>query len=480
MAELIKARQLREQRKKIIIDAQALANKEGVTADELANVDRMILDEKRMKAEIDRLEALDASAAEFRTNAPPNEQIAGQLTEEQREKQEETAYSKAWINWLKYGWDAKPNTRGQRFRGISTKEKEILNNYADMQRRAFLASFTDSAIGEQELRSLFETRDMGTGGGGAYPGATSGFFVPVGFTNAIVEALKYYGPMLAGGMDDPEIFETSTGQPLPFPTDNDTTITGELIGENQQVTGQDVNIGQIVMGAYKYSTRIVKVSLELLQDSAFALEPYLIKKFAIRLGRILNTNFTTGTGTNQPTGIVTKAVQAQLPFGSGTTYTAVGSSGNSGNADGTNTIGSDDLTVLEHSIDILYRRGAKYMMHDTTLRSIKTIKDKFGRPLWLPGLASKEPDTILQHEYLINNDMDQLQTQASSPPVVRKTVLFGQMPLFKIRRVKEMSVIRLDERFADYGQVAFLGFARYDSALMDAGTHPVAYLANSY
>ena len=54
------------------------------------------------------------------------------------------------------------------------------------------------------------------------------------------------------------------------------------------------------------------------------------------------------------------------------------------------------------------------------------------------------------------------------------------MPLFKIRRVKELSVLRLEERFADQGQVAFLGFARMDSALMDAGTNPVKYLANVF
>jgi HK97 family phage major capsid protein len=58
-------------------------------------------------------------------------------------------------------------------------------------------------------------------------------------------------------------------------------------------------------------------------------------------------------------------------------------------------------------------------------------------------------------------------------------VAFGSLDKYLIRRVKEMSVLRLVERFADYGQVAFLGFARYDGNLLDAGTHPVKYLQNS-
>ena len=40
-------------------------------------------------------------------------------------------------------------------------------------------------------------------------------------------------------------------------------------------------------------------------------------------------------------------------------------------------------------------------------------------------------------------------------------------------------MLRLNERFADFGQVSFMGFARYDGNLLDAGTHPVKYFANA-
>jgi predicted phage gp36 major capsid-like protein len=39
-----------------------------------------------------------------------------------------------------------------------------------------------------------------------------------------------------------------------------------------------------------------------------------------------------------------------------------------------------------------------------------------------------------------------------------------------------MSVLRLVERYADYGQVGFIAFSRVDSNLVDAGTHPIAQL----
>src|SRR6185437_6924335 len=169
----------------------------------------------------------------------------------------------------------------------------------------------------------------------------------------------------------------------------------------------------------------------------------------------------------EPSGIVP---QSSAGVTSGTTPSIIGDD-NQTTPDPTQQVGYIDLVNLEHSLDILYRMGASYMMHDGTLRFIKTLKDKFGHPLWMPGMAVGKPDTILGYKYWINNDMAQLGAG-------NKSVLFGQMDKYLIRRVKEMSILRLVERFADFGQVAFLGFARYDGNLLDAGTHPVRYLQN--
>jgi HK97 family phage major capsid protein len=55
-------------------------------------------------------------------------------------------------------------------------------------------------------------------------------------------------------------------------------------------------------------------------------------------------------------------------------------------------------------------------------------------------------------------------------------MLFGALEKYIIRSVKELAILRLNERFAELGQTAFIGFARYDGNLIDAGTHPVATL----
>ena len=76
--------------------------------------------------------------------------------------------------------------------------------------------------------------------------------------------------------------------------------------------------------------------------------------------------------------------------------------------------------------------------------------------------------------------MDPLQTGASSPVVTRNTMLFGALSKYHVRRVRALSVLRLSERFADFGQVAFIGFARLDGQLVDAGSHPIAALQNVF
>jgi HK97 family phage major capsid protein len=317
----------------------------------------------------------------------------------------------------------------------------------------------------QDQRSLLEKeyRDMGSGGQGAYPGATSGFFVPVGFINQIIEAMKYYGPFFDHGVC--ELMETETGAPLPLPSDNDTNVIGERIGEGQQVTTADVGLGQIMFGSFKYSSKMVKVSLELLQDSAFDFESYLAKKFAQRLGRILVSDFTSGLGSasSQPMGIITSTVN------NGTLITAIGSSPNDG-IGAANGLGSDDFINLEHSVDPLYRPGGSFMAHDSTWKAVRKIKDKYGRPLWQPSLVAGEPGTIGGYKMLVNNSMDTLQVTPSSPVVTRNVLLFGDLRNYIIRRVKEMTVLRLAERYADFGQVGFLAFARYDAQPAFGGT----------
>ena len=89
----------------------------------------------------------------------------------------------------------------------------------------------------------------------------------------------------------------------------------------------------------------------------------------------------------------------------------------------------------------------------------------------MSGLAVNAPDTIMGYPYVINQAM--ASPVASTNPT---TMLFGDMQKYIIRKVKDMSVLRLNERYADFGQVGFISFMRIDGNLVDAGTHPINVL----
>jgi HK97 family phage major capsid protein len=128
-----------------------------------------------------------------------------------------------------------------------------------------------------------------------------GYLIPQGFSGQLEEALKWYGGMYQAA----ELVPTETGNPLPWPTVNDTAQVGELLGINTAAAAQDFAFGQVVIGAFKYSSKLVLVPIELLQDSFFDLNTFLARKLGERLGRITNTHFTVGTGGGaQPNGIV--------------------------------------------------------------------------------------------------------------------------------------------------------------------------------
>ncbi len=329
------------------------------------------------------------------------------------------------------------------------QQKKVDGAFDSYIRRGFLGLKPEERSIMEGRHSTIETRAQGTD-----PATAGGYLIPEGFYNKLIEARKWFGGMRQCGAT---LVPTSTGNTIPIPTDNDTTNTGSLLAENTAETELAITVGSAMLYAWTYSSRIVLVSRQLLQDSAFPIDTYLTGKFAQRLGRVQNTHFTTGDASSKPQGVVTGAT-----------------SGASGATGQTTTIIYDDLVTLEHSVDRDYRQGASvgWMMNDSTLKVLKQLKDGIGRPLWAPGIGVGTPDQILGYRYTVNNDVAAMAASA-------KSLLFGDFSSYFIRDVSDTMILRLEERYAEYLQVGFLAFSRCDGKLVDAGTHPIKYYSNS-
>lgn len=280
---------------------------------------------------------------------------------------------------------------------------------------------------------------------------TGGYTTPDETMRALEVALLAYGGMRSVAT----VLRTATGGPLPIPTTNDTANKGEIIGENTTSNELEMTFSQLVLDAWKYSSKYILASIEFLQDTSINAPEFLGSALGTRIARITNDHFTTGTG-SQPNGIVTAATSSAITLA------------------GVASVTYDNLVDLVHSIDPAYRVNSRWMFHDGGLKMIKKVKvlqfsgDTAGMPLWQPGLTLGQPDTILGYPYVINQSM-------TTPATGVKSLLFGQLDKYLIRDVRDVVVVRLDELFAVLGQVAFLALSRHDGDLLDAGTRPVKY-----
>lgn len=288
---------------------------------------------------------------------------------------------------------------------------------------------------------------------------TGGYLVPTIVMPSVQVKLKAFGGMRTVA----NVISTSGGSPMSWPTMDDTTASGELVAENVTASVGDLAFGQVTINAYKFSSKIVPVSIEVLQDASVNVESLVLDALATRIARGQNAYFTNGTGVSQPQGVLSAAALGHtLPTGN------------------TSTITFDGLMNLYHAVDPAYRASPNcaFMMNDQTWKAVKQLKDAAGRPLWLPTtggamVSDSSFDTLLGKRLVINQDMPSIGANA-------KPILFGAFDKYMIRDVMDVLVLRFtDSAFAKFGQVGFLAWARSDGRLIDASNASIQYLQNS-
>lgn len=287
--------------------------------------------------------------------------------------------------------------------------------------------------------------------------AEGGYTVAKEYYRQLTEAMKAYG----GIRTVASLIQTGTGGSMNFPTADATSEIGEQVGENGAVGLGETTFGNLVLDVYKYSSKKIAVPFELIQDSMFDIEGYIRNLLAVRLGRITAQRFTTGTGSSQPNGIVTASTAGK-----------VGATGQ------TTTVTYDDLVDLEHSVDPVYRAGPAvgYMMHDSSVKALRKIKDSNGRPIFVPGYEQGNPggapDRLMNRPIIVSQEMPVMAANA-------KSILFGDYSRYLIREVMDLTLFRMaDSAFILNGQIGFVAFNRQGGNLIDVGG-AVKHYANS-
>ena len=213
--------------------------------------------------------------------------------------------------------------------------------------------------------------------------------------------------------------------------------------EEAAYTESDDSFGVITLGAHKL-TSIIKVSEELLNDSAFDLEQYISKEFVRRMAAAEENAFINGTGTGRPTGILQTAETGK------TTAAAAA-------------ITADEVIDLYHSLRSPYRKNAVFIANDSTVKAIRQLKDSTGMYLWQPGLKEGQPDTLIGNRIISSAYMPEIGAG-------KKPILFGDISYYWIADRQGRTFQRLNELYAETGQVGFRTFQRVDGKLTLAET----------
>ena len=207
------------------------------------------------------------------------------------------------------------------------------------------------------------------------------------------------------------------------------------IEEGGALTFGDATFDQKFMDAHKLHVAI-KVTEELLYDSAFNIENYIITQFGKALANAEEDAFLNGDGSGKPYGLF--------------------DSTKGGTVAGTNTaaLKSDDILDLIYALKRPYRKKASFIMNDKTLAELRKLKDNNGQYLWQPSYTAGEPDRICGYT---------IHTSAYAP---EDKIAFGDYSYYNIGDRGSRSFTALRELFAGNGMVGYVAKERVDGLLL--------------
>ena len=297
-----------------------------------------------------------------------------------------------------------------------------------------------NGINSAEARALAELR--GTDTQITTNDGLGGFLVPENWSDFVsaTELFKSDIEQVA------TILRTSNGQYFNLPANNDTSVVAAILGEGTAESVSDMTFTNVKFEPYTYSSKIVKVSNQLMSDNAFDLASFVGSQLANRLKRGINAHLTTGTGSSQPQGIV------------------------AGSAAGKTAASATAVTISEvmdlfYSVDASYRNapGAGWMMNSATAKAIRVLG--FGSsndfPAYVPGMEVGAPDMLFGKPVYINEDMDGIATG-------NKSIIFGDLKQYYVHEAGGVQLLRLNERFADALSTGFIAYRRVDGNVLQS------------
>jgi HK97 family phage major capsid protein len=264
--------------------------------------------------------------------------------------------------------------------------------------------------------------------------------VPTSFYDRLMAHLIETTAIMQAGAT---VLQTSSGENIQIPKTTAHSAAA-IVTEGAAIGASDPAFGQITVGAFKYGL-LIQVSRELITDTGADLEGYLAMQAGRAIGNAFGAHAITGTGTTQPRGIV---LDATLGVTGGAGVVGVPT--------------ADNLIDLFFSVIKPYRDSpsARWLLKDSTVATLRKLKDTTNQYLWQPGLVAGAPDQFLGKPVLTDPGV-------AATALSAKSVLFGDMSQYFIRMVNGVRFERSDDYAFNTDLVTFRCLMRADGALVD-------------
>lgn len=183
-----------------------------------------------------------------------------------------------------------------------------------------------------------------------------------------------------------------------------------------------------------------KISKSLINNSQFAIVPFVVNAMAESIHRWIEKELLNGT-TNKVAGLST--VTQSVTTAAATAVTA------------------DELIDLQETIPDVYQGQAIFIMNKATRTAIRKLKDNDGNYLLNRDLSAKWGYTLLGKDVYTSDNMSKMEAGKTA-------IFYGDMSGLAVKLSEDMNIEVLREKFATQHAVGVVGWLEIDSKVENA------------
>lgn len=262
----------------------------------------------------------------------------------------------------------------------------------------------------------------------------NGAIIPSTIANRIIETVKELSP----------IFQMATkysvkGE-LIFPVYDETTstITCAYATEFTNLESTAAEFTSVSLNGF-LAGALTKVSRSLMNNSQFDIVSYVVTKMAKAIADFMEKELIVGTA-DKMTGVLSST--------NGITSAAA------------TAITADELIDLQMTLPEVYQPGAVWLMHKSTFKAIRKLKDNDGQYLLNKDVTNAFGWSLLGKPVYVTETMPTIEASA-------KTIVYGDMTGLYVNVRENVSIEILREAYAAQHVVGVIGWVEADSKIIE-------------